>query len=146
MCTPTQFNFQVVYTLNIEVGQFDWIKIFHTFVYRLKFLVEHTFSSTTFAQILVITLNMALNIYKLSKTKFDEPKQFILIFYFTIVMFQLFFYCWFGNEVLLQVYNNVPSKVFVSNFLHFLLHKFYSFRVERIGAYKLQLMKLIGWL
>jgi len=75
------------------------------FNYSLAFAVNEKFRFTITIQFVVSTLVVCFNLYQLTRTTTTNAKYIQLALYMCSMLTQIFFYCWYGNEVKLKVYD-----------------------------------------
>lgn len=71
--------------------------------YRYAFMVEEKFKKIIGIQLLSSTLVVCFILYKLANTSFISSKFLEFVLYLTCMMTQIFFYCWYGNQLKLKV-------------------------------------------
>ncbi|XP_024869614.1 odorant receptor Or1-like isoform X1 [Temnothorax curvispinosus] len=82
----------------------------HNHIFKFARTVNEKFRITIFVQFVVSTLVMCFNLYQFTKSSALKTKYMQLILYTCSMLSQIFFYCWYGNEVKLrsrQLINNV---------------------------------------
>ncbi|KAL0116282.1 hypothetical protein PUN28_011244 [Cardiocondyla obscurior] len=82
----------------------------HNHIFKFAHLVNDKFKITIFIQFIVSTLVICFNLYQFTKSSALKTKYMQLILYSCSMLSQIFFYCWYGNEVKLksrQLMNNV---------------------------------------
>ncbi|XP_011640458.2 uncharacterized protein LOC105429287 [Pogonomyrmex barbatus] len=82
----------------------------HNHIFKFANVVNEKFKLTIFLQFVVSTLVMCFNLYQFTKSTALKTKYMQLILYTCSMLSQIFFYCWYGNEVKLrsrQLMNNV---------------------------------------
>ncbi|XP_076679568.1 uncharacterized protein LOC143374903 [Andrena cerasifolii] len=82
--------------------QNKWVKScvrYHDRVYRFAAMVNAEFRMVILVQFMVSTLVVCFNLYQLTKTKSINSKMLNIIMYTSCMLTQIFFYCWYGNEV-----------------------------------------------
>lgn len=108
---------------------FIYLKVGFIYVltYRLAEMMQRVFGVTCLLQIILTTPFLAVNIYKASRTDPSDPYFVTCFTYFSTVVGQLLFYCWYGNEVLVEVsrmffdFFFFSSIYFPSNYYNFLI-------------------------
>lgn len=71
--------------------------------YRYAFMVEEKFKKIIGIQLLSSTLVVCFILYKLANTSFISSKFLEFVLYLACMMTQIFFYCWYGNQLKLKV-------------------------------------------
>ncbi|XP_011705956.1 PREDICTED: odorant receptor Or1-like [Wasmannia auropunctata] len=82
----------------------------HNHIFKFARVVNEKFRITIFIQFVVSTLVMCFNLYQFTKSTALRTKYMQLILYTCSMLSQIFFYCWYGNEVKLrsrQLINNI---------------------------------------
>ncbi|KAH0947020.1 OrE20 [Eciton burchellii] len=82
----------------------------HDHIYNFALLVNNKFRFTISIQFIVSTLVVCFNLYQITKATTSSTKYVQLAFYMSSMLTQIFFYCWYGNEVKLksrQLANNI---------------------------------------
>ncbi|XP_036140054.1 odorant receptor Or1 [Monomorium pharaonis] len=82
----------------------------HNHIFKFASRVNQKFRITIFIQFVVSTLVMCFNLYQFTKPTALKTKYMQLILYTCSMLSQIFFYCWYGNEVKLKsrhLINNV---------------------------------------
>ncbi|XP_018052201.1 PREDICTED: uncharacterized protein LOC108689776 [Atta colombica] len=82
----------------------------HNNIFKFARIVNEKFRITIFIQFVVSTLVMCFNLYQFTKSTALRTKYMQLIMYTCSMLSQIFFYCWYGNEVKLrsrQLINNI---------------------------------------
>ncbi|XP_018337036.1 PREDICTED: odorant receptor Or1-like [Trachymyrmex septentrionalis] len=82
----------------------------HNNIFKFARIVNEKFRITIFVQFVVSTLVMCFNLYQFTKSTALRTKYMQLIMYTCSMLSQIFFYCWYGNEVKLrsrQLINNI---------------------------------------
>ncbi|XP_018403359.1 PREDICTED: odorant receptor 46a-like [Cyphomyrmex costatus] len=80
----------------------------HYHIFRFALLVNEKFRVTIAIQIILSTMMICLSLYQISKTTVKASFiQFILII--ICVLTQIFFYCWYGNEVKIKSYQIIDD-------------------------------------
>ncbi|XP_018317852.1 odorant receptor Or1-like [Mycetomoellerius zeteki] len=82
----------------------------HNHIFKFARIVNEKFRITIFIQFIVSTLVMCFNLYQFTKSTALRTKYMQLIMYTCSMLSQIFFYCWYGNEVKLrsrQLINNI---------------------------------------
>nr|XP_033331530.1 odorant receptor 49b-like [Megalopta genalis] len=75
-------------------------------------MVNDAFKSVTFMQFFVSTATLCFDLYQLTLTDLDSSLADIAL-YASCTLMQIFYFCWFGNEVKLKSLE-VPDMVFES--------------------------------
>ncbi|KAL6267818.1 hypothetical protein P5V15_000890 [Pogonomyrmex californicus] len=71
----------------------------HNYIFNFAWLVNEKFRITIVIQFIVSTLVVCFNLYQFTKS---ITKYMQLIMYMGCMLSQIFFYCWYGNEVKLK--------------------------------------------
>ncbi|XP_026828395.1 odorant receptor 46a-like isoform X2 [Ooceraea biroi] len=82
----------------------------HNRIFNFAFLVNEKFRFTITIQFIVSTLVVCFNLYQLTRVTTSNEKYMQLVLYMCCMLTQIFFYCWYGNEVKLksrQLANNI---------------------------------------
>ncbi|XP_012228795.1 odorant receptor 94a-like [Linepithema humile] len=74
----------------------------HNRIFKFAQMVNDKFKFTIFIQFVVSTLVMCFNLYQFTKSTALRAKYIQLILYMCSMLSQIFFYCWYGNEVKLR--------------------------------------------
>ncbi|XP_070156654.1 putative odorant receptor 85d isoform X1 [Polyergus mexicanus] len=74
----------------------------HNRIFELAFTVNEKFRFTITIQFIVSTLVVCFNLYQLTRTTTSKEKYIQLALYMCSMLTQIFFYCWYGNEVKLK--------------------------------------------
>lgn len=69
--------------------------------YRFANMINNEFKMVIFVQFMASTLVVCFNLYMLTQTK--DSRIFAIVLYTGCMLSQIFFYCWYGNEVKLKV-------------------------------------------
>ena len=68
------------------------------------------FSSIIFQEFFLSALVVTVNIYQLS-TKEEKDMEFLMVLlYLVCVLLDFLMYCWFGNEILLEVKQSLTKQ------------------------------------
>ena len=70
-------------------------------------MVNDNFKTITSMQFLITTGVMCFNLYRLSLMKINL-KFLVTVSYTLCLGMQIFYYCWYGNEVKLKVRSSTP--------------------------------------
>ncbi|XP_072754237.1 uncharacterized protein [Anoplolepis gracilipes] len=73
----------------------------HQYIFRLAFIINAKFRLTFTIQIIISMLVVCFTLYQLSNTT-AKAKYIEMILFMTCMLTQIFFYCWYGNEVKLK--------------------------------------------
>nr|XP_012228790.1 PREDICTED: LOW QUALITY PROTEIN: odorant receptor Or1 [Linepithema humile] len=82
----------------------------HNHIFKFARLVNEKFRLTILIQFIVSTLVVCFILYQFTKSTALKAKYMQLIMYMGCMLSQIFFYCWYGNEVKLrsrQLVNNI---------------------------------------
>ncbi|XP_015606886.1 odorant receptor Or1-like isoform X2 [Cephus cinctus] len=74
----------------------------HEHIFKFASAVESVSNPITIVQFCASAVALCSSVYQLSKHSVDSAKFMPLILYLLCMLFQLFFYCWYGNEVILK--------------------------------------------
>ncbi|XP_072767204.1 odorant receptor 46a-like [Anoplolepis gracilipes] len=102
-------NFQKKATASIEECVRHHI-LMHTFVKKTAALFIWTVMVLFFFSLIIL----CTSIFLISKTKLFSMEFLSLVLYFSSMMLQIFFYCWFGNELELKS-KNIANSIYFSN-------------------------------
>nr|XP_012143128.1 PREDICTED: odorant receptor 46a, isoform A-like [Megachile rotundata] len=75
---------------------------YHNRVYRFAKMINEEFKMIIFVQFSVSTLVVCFTLYMLVTTKNSNDQFFKVIMYACSMLVQIFFFCWYGNEVKLK--------------------------------------------
>nr|UEN71232.1 olfactory receptor 49 [Gregopimpla kuwanae] len=75
----------------------------HLDIYQFASSVNDAFSIVIFMQCAVSTFVLCISIYTLSRLDEISTKFIFIVVYTTCMLIQIFVYCWFGNEIMLEV-------------------------------------------
>ncbi|XP_011705957.1 PREDICTED: odorant receptor Or1-like [Wasmannia auropunctata] len=81
----------------------------HNRIFEFAIMVNEKFRFTIAIQFMVSTLVVCFNLYQLTRSSATNAKNIQLALYMCSMLTQIFFYCWYGNEVKLK------SRQLVSN-------------------------------
>ncbi|XP_018337035.1 PREDICTED: odorant receptor 46a-like [Trachymyrmex septentrionalis] len=81
----------------------------HSRIFDFAITVNEKFRFTIAIQFMVSTLVVCFNLYQLTRSTTTNAKYVQLVLYMCSMLTQIFFYCWYGNEVKLK------SRQLVSN-------------------------------
>ncbi|CAL1676385.1 unnamed protein product [Lasius platythorax] len=73
----------------------------HYHIFRFAFLINVKFRLTMTIQLIMSMFIVCFTLYQLSKTT-AKAKYIEMIMFMTCMLTQIFFYCWYGNEVKLK--------------------------------------------
>ncbi|XP_011640459.1 odorant receptor Or1-like [Pogonomyrmex barbatus] len=71
----------------------------HNRIFDFAIMVNAKFRFTIAVQFMVSTLVMCFNLYQFTRSTTSNAKYVQLILYMCSMLTQIFFYCWYGNEV-----------------------------------------------
>ncbi|XP_078032555.1 uncharacterized protein LOC144467569 [Augochlora pura] len=100
---------------NIHRNENDLVKHcahHHDQIYKLASMVNDEFKTVMLMQFLMSSTILCFDLYQLTLTDFDTNLADIIM-YATCALMQVFYYCWFGNEVKLKSLE-VPDMIFES--------------------------------
>ncbi|XP_076377263.1 odorant receptor 4-like isoform X1 [Megalopta genalis] len=100
---------------NIHRNENDLVKHcahHHDQIYKFASMVNDEFKSVTFVQFLVSTAILCFDLYQLTQTELDTDLADTVL-YASCTLMQIFYFCWFGNEVKLKSLE-VPDMIFES--------------------------------
>ncbi|KAL0116285.1 hypothetical protein PUN28_011245 [Cardiocondyla obscurior] len=83
----------------------------HNHVFKFARLVNEKFKLTIVIQFVVSTLVVCFNLYQFTKSTALRAQYIQLIMYMGCMLSQIFFYCWYGNEVKLKS-RQLVDKIF----------------------------------
>ncbi|KAF3054237.1 Odorant receptor 030 [Nylanderia fulva] len=86
----------------------------HILVYNIIHKIQSLFVWTVAALFFFSLITLCTSIYQMSKTKLLSPEFFTFILYLGSIMFQIFLYCWYGNELDLKN-KNIAYAIYASN-------------------------------
>lgn len=74
--------------------------------FRFALIVNEKFGMTIAIQFILSTMMICFSLYQISKTTVKANYiQLILVIF--CILTQIFFYCWYGNEVKIKVIHNL---------------------------------------
>ncbi|XP_076377257.1 odorant receptor 4-like isoform X1 [Megalopta genalis] len=82
----------------------------HDHIYKFANMVNNEFRAVTFIQFVQSTAVLCFGLYQLTMSELDGNLADIA-FYITCLLLQIFYFCWFGNEVKLKSLE-VPDMIF----------------------------------
>ncbi|XP_076377253.1 putative odorant receptor 85d isoform X3 [Megalopta genalis] len=100
---------------NVHRNEIDSVKHcarHHDQIYKLASMVNDEFRSVMFVQFFVSSTILCFDLYQMTLTNLDSNLIDVLV-YSTCTLSQIFYYCWFGNEVKLKSLE-VPDMIFES--------------------------------
>ncbi|EFN69807.1 Putative odorant receptor 85b, partial [Camponotus floridanus] len=74
----------------------------HYYIFRLAFVINVKFRLTLTIQFIISMLVICFSLYQLSN-RTAKAKYIEMVLYMICMLTQIFFYCWYGNEVKLKV-------------------------------------------
>ncbi|XP_011050404.1 PREDICTED: odorant receptor 46a, isoform A-like [Acromyrmex echinatior] len=74
----------------------------HYHIFRLAFIVNAKFRLTIAIQFVTSTLVVCFSLYQLS-TATTKAKYIEMILYISCMLTEIFFYCWYGNELKIKL-------------------------------------------
>ncbi|KAF3054236.1 Odorant receptor 022 [Nylanderia fulva] len=86
----------------------------HILVYDIIHKIQSLFVWTVAALFFVSLITLCTSIYQMSRTELLSPEFFIFSMYLGSMMFQVFSYCWYGNELDLKN-KNIAYALYASN-------------------------------
>ncbi|CAL7950607.1 unnamed protein product [Xylocopa violacea] len=75
---------------------------FHDYLYGYTFTVRNKFRTVISIQLLSSTLVVCFILYELTSTSTMSSKYLQFVLYLACMMTQIFFYCWYGNQLKLK--------------------------------------------
>ncbi|XP_076241167.1 uncharacterized protein LOC143183504 [Calliopsis andreniformis] len=105
--------------LNFLLAIVEHKLVFFSFYILCRFakMVNEEFKIIMLLQFLTSTSTICLDLYHVTETNVDE-KLLDIVFYASCTLMQIFYYCWYGNEVKLKSLE-VTDKIFASNWILF---------------------------
>jgi hypothetical protein len=76
---------------------------FYNLFFRYSKKLNDTLSIIIFVQFVISMLVLCSSVYLLSKMKIVSLQFMSLMLYLSCMLYQIFLYCWYGNEIILQV-------------------------------------------
>ncbi|KAL6263328.1 hypothetical protein P5V15_006125 [Pogonomyrmex californicus] len=86
----------------------------HISVYNITNRIQSLFIWTTTTLFFFSLLTLCTSIYQMSKKELFSPEFFSFILYLGSMMFQVFIYCWYGNELDLKN-KNIAHAIYASD-------------------------------
>ncbi|KAF3430252.1 hypothetical protein E2986_05950 [Frieseomelitta varia] len=90
---------------------------FHDYLYRYTSIIQKKFKEIIGIQLFSSTLVVCFILYQLSNTPINS-KYMEFILYLACMMTQVFFYCWYGNQLKLKVNSIRPNCLYNYFFLY----------------------------
>ncbi|GAB1860532.1 Odorant receptor [Camponotus japonicus] len=88
----------------------------HILVYDIMYRIQSLFMWNVAALFFFSLINLCTNIYQMSKKKVFSPEFFFFNMYLGSLMFQIFTFCWYGNELDLKN-KNIAYAIYTSNWM-----------------------------
>ncbi|XP_076644364.1 uncharacterized protein LOC143354257 [Halictus rubicundus] len=85
----------------------------HNFIYAFAMKMNEDFRAVLFVQFFGSTAIICFSLFRITQSEIGE-RMFEIVFYALIFLMQLFFYCWYGNEVKLKSLE-IADLIFASN-------------------------------
>ncbi|CAL1685813.1 unnamed protein product [Lasius platythorax] len=86
----------------------------HILVYNITYKIQSLFVWTVATLFFFSLITLCTSIYQMSKKELFSPEFFTFILYLGSMMFQVFSYCWYGNELDLKN-KNIAYAIYASN-------------------------------
>ncbi|KAM0736582.1 Odorant receptor 46a, isoform A [Formica fusca] len=86
----------------------------HILVYNIIYRIQTLFVWTVATLFFFSLITLCTSIYQMSKKELFGPEFFAVIMYLGSMMFQVFTYCWYGNELDLKN-KNIAYAIYTSN-------------------------------
>ncbi|XP_076679569.1 uncharacterized protein LOC143374904 [Andrena cerasifolii] len=112
----TQFEILGHRLRNIESDGTDSVRLcahHHKEIYKFAAMVNEEFKTIMFVQFLTSTSTICFDLYRIMQ-KDSDSRLVDIAFYASCTLTQIFYYCWYGNEVKLKSLE-IPDMIFASN-------------------------------